>query len=154
MGRGWCGHNVWPPSAAGSRQDCWKPPLESNERSMAGASWCALRHGTESNRRSRSQNCNGVKAMRAYPNIANEKPDATKNRETPQVKDPASNPPEPPQHEPSTCASLPDFKRLNYFYGQLLGVADFQTEQNFFREKLKLHNRCLHGYGVICGLKV
>jgi hypothetical protein len=49
---------------------------------------------------------------------------------------------------------LPDLKRLNYFYGQMLGVADFQTEQNYFREKLKLHNRCLHGYGVVCGLKV
>ena len=54
----------------------------------------------------------------------------------------------------AVCATLPDFKRLNYFYGQMLGVADFQTEQNYFREKLKLHNRCLHGYGVVCGLKV
>ena len=26
------------------------------------------------------------------------------------------------------CATLPDLKRLNYFYGQMLGVADFQTE--------------------------
>src|ERR1044071_39637 len=51
-------------------------------------------------------------------------------------------------------ATLPDLKRINYFYGQMLGVADFQTEQHYFREKLKLHNRCLHGYGVVCGLKV
>src|SRR5262249_28039999 len=44
--------------------------------------------------------------------------------------------------------------RLNYFYGQMLGVRDFQSEQRFFREKHKLHNRCLHGHGFVCGLKV
>lgn len=53
-----------------------------------------------------------------------------------------------------TCFEFPELRRLNYFFGQMLGVQDFQTEQNFFREKLKLHNRCLHGYGVVCGLKV
>lgn len=50
--------------------------------------------------------------------------------------------------------SVPKFERLQYFYGRMLGVADLQAEQNYFREKLKLHNRCLHGFGVICGLKV
>lgn len=53
-----------------------------------------------------------------------------------------------------TCAEIPEFERLNYFYGQMLGAADFRGEQSFMREKLKLHNRCLHGYGVICGLEV
>ena len=48
----------------------------------------------------------------------------------------------------------PYFERLNYFYGQMLGVDDFCTEQKFFREKMKLHNRCLHGYGTVCGLRV
>jgi hypothetical protein len=57
-------------------------------------------------------------------------------------------------HGDAPCAELPDLKRLNYFYGQMLGVNDFRTEQAFFREKLKLHNRCLHGYGTVCGLKV
>src|SRR5688572_22836164 len=52
------------------------------------------------------------------------------------------------------CAEVPELKRLRYFYGQMLGVHDFQSEQNYFREKLKLHNRCLHGYGVVCGLMV
>lgn len=50
------------------------------------------------------------------------------------------------------CADLPELKRLNYFFGQMLGVNDFRTEQHYFREKLKLHNRCLHGYGTVCGL--
>lgn len=54
----------------------------------------------------------------------------------------------------SACESLPDFTRLRYFHGQLLGHHDFQNEQDYFREKLKLLNRCLHGYGTVCGLKV
>lgn len=52
------------------------------------------------------------------------------------------------------CTEVPEFERLNYFYGQMLGAHDFQAEQAYFREKLKLHNRCLHGYGVVCGLEV
>ena len=58
----------------------------------------------------------------------------------------------PNDHEP--CLEVREFRRLKYFYGQMLGAHDFQTEQDFFREKLKLHNRCLHGYGVVCGLLV
>jgi hypothetical protein len=54
----------------------------------------------------------------------------------------------------SSLAAVPTFDRLQYFYGQLLGARDFQIEQAYFREKLKLHNRCLHGYGVVCGLEV
>lgn len=59
-------------------------------------------------------------------------------------------------HQPKTsaCDSMPDFMRLRYFYGQMLAAQDLQTEQDYFREKLKLHNRCLHGYGTVCGLKV
>jgi hypothetical protein len=53
-----------------------------------------------------------------------------------------------------TCVHVREFRRLKYFYGQMLGVQDFQAEQDFFRDKLKLHNRCLHGYGVVCGLLV
>jgi hypothetical protein len=57
-----------------------------------------------------------------------------------------------PQH--ASPLDVPYFDRLNYFYGQGLGAHDFRTEQDFFREKLKLHNRCLHGYGTVCGLQV
>src|SRR5258705_10631612 len=52
------------------------------------------------------------------------------------------------------CAAVPSFDRLNYYYGQLLSAPHFLAEQAYFREKLKLHNRCLHGYGVVCGLEV
>ena len=50
--------------------------------------------------------------------------------------------------------SLPDLRRLRYFHGQLLSAADFRREQDYFVEKLKLRNRCLHGWGVACGLEV
>jgi len=54
----------------------------------------------------------------------------------------------------ASCADVPQFDRLRYFYGQMLHARDLQAEQAYFREKLKLHNRCLHGWGVVCGLDV
>jgi hypothetical protein len=63
-------------------------------------------------------------------------------------------PPPPNGRDNGFCATVPEFKRLKYAYGQLLGAADFQAEQSYFREKQRLHNRCLHGYGVVCGLLV
>ena len=50
-------------------------------------------------------------------------------------------------------SEVPD-QRLRYFPGQMLSAGDFQREQAYFVEKLKLRNRCLHGYGVACGLQV
>lgn len=47
-----------------------------------------------------------------------------------------------------------EFQRLRYFPGQMLAAGDFQREQEYFVEKLRLRNRCLHGYGVACGLRV
>jgi hypothetical protein len=49
---------------------------------------------------------------------------------------------------------VPPFRRLRYFHGQMLTARDFQREQEYFREKLKLRVRCLLGYGVVCGLFV
>jgi hypothetical protein len=57
-------------------------------------------------------------------------------------------------HVANGMAGVPAFDRLRYFYGQLLGAHDLQAEQRYFREKMKLHNRCLHGHGVVCGLGV
>lgn len=48
--------------------------------------------------------------------------------------------------------SIGKFKRLNYYHGMLLTEHDFQAEQYYFREKMKLHNR-MHGYGVVWGLE-
>jgi hypothetical protein len=52
------------------------------------------------------------------------------------------------------CCDFPDLKRPNYFFGQMLGVRELLGEQNYFREKMKLLNRTLHGWGVVCGLDV
>ena len=49
---------------------------------------------------------------------------------------------------------VPPLRRLRYFHGQLLSARDFQREQEYFREKLKLRMRSLLGYGVVCGLLV
>ena len=49
---------------------------------------------------------------------------------------------------------LPLLKRNNYFYGKLLTVDDFQTEQNYFINKQRLINRVLFGMGVADGLEV
>jgi hypothetical protein len=45
-------------------------------------------------------------------------------------------------------------ERLNYFQGQLLSVSDLKAEQDYFLAKLRRHNRYLHGWGVVSGLKV
>jgi hypothetical protein len=45
-------------------------------------------------------------------------------------------------------------KRVRYFTGQFLSADDFETEQLYFRDKLRCHNRFLHGYGVVTGLEV
>ena len=52
------------------------------------------------------------------------------------------------------CASLPELVRMNYFHGQLITERDLRTEQDYFRARLRHANRCLHGYGVLCGLEV
>ena len=46
------------------------------------------------------------------------------------------------------------FVRNNSFGGKLLTPEDLELEQNYFRSKLKLHNRALHGFGIVTGLEV
>lgn len=45
-------------------------------------------------------------------------------------------------------------ERVNYFPRQLLTVEDMVTERDYFLQKLRRHNRFLHGWGVVCGLEV
>lgn len=45
-------------------------------------------------------------------------------------------------------------ERLRFFNGRLLTAGDFQLEQQYHREKLQRHNRSLHGFGIVAGLKV
>jgi len=51
----------------------------------------------------------------------------------------------------SACATL---KRPHFFAGQLLDAATLQAEQDYHRDKLRRHNRVLHGYGIVSGLGV
>ena len=46
------------------------------------------------------------------------------------------------------------FERNNYFYGKLLSVEDFNSEQKYMDDKRRLINRLVHGVGVVCGLNV
>ena len=46
------------------------------------------------------------------------------------------------------------FARSRYFYGKLLTVDDFETEQKYMNDKRRMINRFLHGSGVVCGMHV
>ena len=48
----------------------------------------------------------------------------------------------------------PGLKRVNYFVGKMLGADDFNTEQQYLRDRLQRHNRLLHGAGIVTGLGV
>lgn len=56
----------------------------------------------------------------------------------------------------SFAADLPckQLKRVNYHFGQVLSQDDFVSEQNYFLEKHRRHNRVLHRPGVMSGLEV
>jgi hypothetical protein len=45
-------------------------------------------------------------------------------------------------------------ERMNYFTGRHLAARDFRDEQLHHRSHRFLHNRMLHGWGVVCGLEV
>ena len=45
-------------------------------------------------------------------------------------------------------------ERVRYFQRQLLTADDMETDQEYFRQKLRRHNRFMHGWGVVCGLEV
>lgn len=45
-------------------------------------------------------------------------------------------------------------ERNRYFTGKYLTARDFADEQAYFLSRHRLHNRLLHGWGIVCGLKV
>lgn len=53
-----------------------------------------------------------------------------------------------------TLTPISPFLGLNYHFGMLLGVDDFDTEQAYHRGKMRLHNAWLHRDGVVWGLEV
>lgn len=46
------------------------------------------------------------------------------------------------------------FERNKYYYGMLLSVEDFNSEQKYMNDKRRLINRLVHGTGVVSGLDV
>jgi hypothetical protein len=60
------------------------------------------------------------------------------------------------RHDPGHCEScdIGPFSRNNFFTGKLLLERDFTDEQTYVVDKLRHHNRRLHGWGVVCGLRV
>ncbi len=54
----------------------------------------------------------------------------------------------------SSCGGLECLDRTRFFAGQLLTDTDLNNEQQYLLAKNRLHNRYLHGWGVVCGLQV
>ncbi len=44
--------------------------------------------------------------------------------------------------------------RNRYFTGKFMTACDFKTDPAYFLDRHRLHNRLLHGWGVVCGLEV
>lgn len=55
---------------------------------------------------------------------------------------------------PLAAGGLDPDARVNYEFGLVLGVEEFRQEQFYHLQKEYLHNRGLHGYGVVSGLQV
>jgi hypothetical protein len=45
-------------------------------------------------------------------------------------------------------------ERNRYFTGKYMTARDFSGEQSYFLNRHRLHNRLLHGWGIVCGLRV
>ena len=54
----------------------------------------------------------------------------------------------------AACRLLECLDRPRYFPGMLLSDVELNSEMGYVLAKNRLHNRFLHGYGVVCGLKV
>lgn len=47
-----------------------------------------------------------------------------------------------------------NLERTRFFTRQLITADDLTNEQHYQREKRRMHNRLLHGWGIVCGLNV
>jgi hypothetical protein len=54
----------------------------------------------------------------------------------------------------SELCSNAALERPRYFARQMLTQAELTLEQNYFRDRLRRHNRLLHGWGVVCGANI
>lgn len=58
------------------------------------------------------------------------------------------------QENCSSCSSGIQNERNNYYTGKFMTAGDFETDQNYQVSRHRLHNRLLHGWGILCGLEV
>jgi hypothetical protein len=54
----------------------------------------------------------------------------------------------------AACVGLQSLERARFFAGQLLTESELNAQDAYVRAKNRLHNRYLHGTGVVCGLQV
>ncbi len=54
----------------------------------------------------------------------------------------------------SSTTAASGSERVRYFSRQLITAEDMRAEQEYILNKLRRHNRMLHGTGVVCGLEV
>lgn len=54
----------------------------------------------------------------------------------------------------STLTEPSTLERPRYYPRQLITADDLTLEQDYVRDKLRRHNRLLHGWGVVCGAKL
>ena len=52
----------------------------------------------------------------------------------------------------TVCGSA--LERMRYFPRELITADDMRAEQEYFINKMRRHNRFLHGWGVVCGANV
>ncbi len=52
----------------------------------------------------------------------------------------------------NSCST--QLEHTRYFSRQLITADDLTQDQNYYREKRRMHNRLLHGWGIVCGLEV
>ncbi len=57
------------------------------------------------------------------------------------------------QQQIQVCET-PILERPRYFRGQVMTPLEMTLEQDYFINKMRLHNRLLHGWGVVCGAQV
>jgi hypothetical protein len=58
-----------------------------------------------------------------------------------------------PRRSLYSCGVIPT-ERNRYFTGKYMTARDFAGEQEYFLGRQRLHNRLLHGWGILCGLAV
>lgn len=58
------------------------------------------------------------------------------------------------KNDDSTSCRGGRLERPRYFPRQLITPAEMNLGQDYFRQRLRMHNRMLHGWGVVCGALV